>query len=310
MQKPTRRFNSRTCFASTAVLAIAFVAGAQQREEVIRQIKDFERTLQFEETGNFKRQKESKEAYFRCYYTGKFELPSSYDDLKLRYGDQNGCPINEEKYDVFFYRIEAVASGNAPVTSSLESASLERLLVVVPHEDFHVDKQIQSLPAAFAEAASTLIGFLTANEFARANMPAADVSGEAELFLQKAELTNAYYGALKRLYDSVRAGSISKRDALARKKKLFQEMQNKCEAIHPDPKSFNKCLSANNNAGLAFEMTYTKYYPLMHELYEATGQDLEKTIEAIRKPADRQVSEEETLHYFRELGISGRCCLF
>ena len=72
-----------------------------------------------------------------CYLTGKLELPDSYRELHLAQGSDTGCAVDERKYDVFFYPAEAVASGASPVTPALADASLERVLVVVPHEDFH-----------------------------------------------------------------------------------------------------------------------------------------------------------------------------
>ena len=44
---------------------------------------------------------------------------------------------------------------------------------------------------------------------------------------------------------------MTKQDALTRKEEIFRQMQKECGAISPDPSTFNKCLAANNNAGLA-----------------------------------------------------------
>ena len=96
------------------------------------------------------------------------------------------------------------------------------------------------------------------------------------------------------------SGEVSPRDALAQKGKLFAEIQGECQAITPAPKSFNRCLSANNNAGLAFDMTYAKYYPLMYEVYLACGQDLKATMQATKK-ALAAGSEPEALRQLQEL---------
>jgi hypothetical protein len=149
------------------------------------------------------------------------------------------------------------------------------------------------------------VGLLTASELAREEFgPNSDIyrhlSNEPELFLRKAELVARYHAKLSKLYAAMRSGELSTADALAQKKTLFGEIQGECEAITPAPKSFNKCLSANNNAGLAFDMTYAKYYPLMYELYLASGQDLKATVSGTEK-ALAAGSEPESIQRLQDL---------
>ena len=276
----------------------------------MRAVKHLEKKLGFHRTGNFKTRSDQIAAYYRCYYTGKLELPESYEGLELRQGTKDGCAVDPEQFDVFFYPIEAVASGRSPVTASLEHDSIERFLVVIPHEDFHESKELQRLPAAFTEASSTLIGFLTASAVARQKFgPDSDVSrnlaAEPELFLRKAEIVNRYHARLSKLYAAARSGEISRPDALAQKARLFTEMQQECQAISPNPRSFNKCLAANNNAGLAFDMTYTRYYPLTYEVFVAEGRDPRATIDAI-KHAGAVKSEPEAVRRLQELASGER----
>ena len=63
--------------------------------------------------------------------------------------------------------MQAVASGEETITVSLAEAPTERLLVVVPHEDFHNQREARKAPTEVAEAAATLVGFLTASGFAK-----------------------------------------------------------------------------------------------------------------------------------------------
>ncbi len=165
---------------------------------------------------------------------------------------------------------------------------MERFLVVVPHEDFHANKELRKLPAAWGEASATLIGFLTGVEVARQKFGEnsevyQNLQREPELFARKAEIVNRYHAQLSQLYAAARAGQISERDALAQKQQAFEEFHQACMAISPEPKSFNRCLGANNNAGLAFDETYTKYYPLMYQAYLAQGRALKPTVEALAK---------------------------
>lgn len=254
--------------------------------QVIQSAKTAEQAAGVKPTGNFSSADARVTAYYRCYYTGKLELPESYDGLKLRQGSKNGCSLDPEKYDVFFYPIEAVASGHAPVTEALATAAPERIATIVPHEDFH--SQIAALPDRIAEAAATLIGFVVGS--------AAIQNNDAELFLLKANLINRYYEQLQQIYAAARTRKLSKRAALEQKRSLFAALQLACASI-PEPRSFGKCVSAPNNAGLAFDYTYTKFYPLLHRVFAACKQDSKCTVEAIVR-APKKRSEAAVASYF------------
>ena len=294
-----------TCITFLMLPALASGAAPQ---EIIDEIKDLEKTLGFRGTRNFTKSSTTIHAYYRCYYTGKLDLPDSYDGLQLTQGT-NGCAVDEAKYDVFFYPIEAVANGSSPVTSSLAQAPVERLLVVVPHEDFHEHDEAHVLPPAITEAAATLIGFLTAGEFARTKFGPDSpqyqkLSKDPDLFLDKAKIVNEYYSRLSSVFRSARSGEITNQDALARKEEMFRQMQNECGAISPAPSSFNKCLAANNNAGLAFDVTYTRYYPLLYRVYAAQGRDLKSTIDAMKRVlASKSLSEQGAVAAFEALAV-------
>lgn len=275
---------------AAAFLFAAWIAAAQDlpRDEIVSGMKELQQSLGFPKTGSFKKHSEKVTAYYRCYYTGKLELPASYDDLGLRQGE-DACTLDPAKYDIFFYPMEAVASGKAPVTSSLAAASMERLLVVVPHEDFHRHKEIRKGTVADAEAAATLAGFLAAAEFARTRFGEdsptyRNLAAEPEIFLRKAETVNRYYDELTRLYASARAGEVSEAAALERKAEAFARLERECKAIQPDPASFNKCPGAFNNAGLAFDRTYTASYARAYAVFLAHGRDARATIAALRRP--------------------------
>jgi hypothetical protein len=313
---PTAR--SRALLLALLTFAAANVWAAQQpapetpaapedRRQVIDAIQDLEKSLGFQPTGNFQARSDTVAAYYRCYFTGKLELPASYDDLQLKQSKKPECPVDSSQYDVFFYPIEAVASGKNPVTTSLQNSSLERMIMVVPHEDFHEHKQVRKSPASIMEAASTLIGFLTAGRFARekfgASSPVAqNLSREPELFLQKARIVNRYHAEISSLYAAARSGEIAKPEALAKKQTLFDRLQAECRTITPEPASFSSCPGAANNAGLAFDFTYTKHYPLLYEVFLSQHSDVRHTIDAVKQAlAAGPASEDEAVKAFQDL---------
>jgi hypothetical protein len=270
--------------------ALSQPAGPQQ---TIQAVKAEEQAAGIKPSGNFARSDPAVTAYYRCYYTGKLELPQSYDQLKLKDGTKDGCPIDENKYDVFFYPIEAVSTGDVPVTQALAAASVERLATVVPHEDFHL--QVSDLPDRVAEAATTLVGFL-AGAAAAETLGNTRLRDEADLFLRKAVMLNQYFDRLSKLYRSARSGTISKAGALDQKRELMTALLRECGSLQPEPRSFNRCASVANNAGIAFDYTYTRDYPVVYRVFQACRQDLRCTV-AVIEGAPRKRPEAEVLRY-------------
>ena len=256
--------------------------------DVIAEVKDFAVTLGGDATGNFVRSSDRRISDTRCYFTGKLELPAFYSTLHMVREDEERCTARGGENDVFFYPVQAVASGEETVTVSLAEASTERLLVVVPHEDFHTQNEARKAPTEVAEAAATLVGFLTAGEFARDRFGAESSAArtlalDADLFLRKSVLVNEYYEKVSRLYRDFRAGSLTSAQTLERKGVIFAELQRACAAISPEPVSFNKCPAAMNNAGLAFDRTYTAHYPMLHDLYTLLGGDTPALVSTLKR---------------------------
>jgi len=256
--------------------------------ELIGELKDFGESLGGHATENFLRHSDRRTADDRCYFTGKLQLPEFYSTLQMVREDGDRCAARSGEYDVFFYPVEAVASGEETITVSLAEAPTERVLVVVPHEDFHNQREARRAPTEVAEAAATLVGFLTASAFAKEKFGAESptfrmLDRDADLFLRKSFLVNIYYEKVRDLYSDVRLGALTPAQALERKAGLFAALQRSCAEISPDPVSFNKCPAALNNAGLAFDRTYTRHYPMIHDLYRILGSDASRLVPALKR---------------------------
>jgi hypothetical protein len=256
--------------------------------ELIGEIKDFGETLGGHATENFLRLSDRETADNRCYFTGKLQLPEFYSTLRMVREDGERCGARSDEYDVFFYPVEAVASGHEAITVSLAEAPTERLLVIVPHEDFHNQREAQKAPTEVAEAAATLVGFVTASGFATEKFGADSSTSrllhrDADLFLRKSVIVNQYYEKVSALYETLRSGGLTAAETLQRKAELFADLQQACSGIAPDPVSFNKCPAALNNAGLAFDRTYTRHYPLLHDLYALLGNDTATLVATLKR---------------------------
>ena len=246
--------------------------------EMIGELKAFEESLGGHETENFLRYSSRPTADDRCYFTGALQLPAFYSGLRMVREDESRCLARAPDSDVFFYPVQAVASGEETVTVALADAPVERVLVVVPHEDFHNQAETRKAPTEVAEAAATLVGFLTATDFAREKFGEDSqtfrmLERDADLFLRKSLAVNRFYEKLSELYKAYGSGGLTQEETFDKKRELFAELQQACSAISPDPASFNKCPAAMNNAGLAFDRTYTRNYPSMHELYGSLGKN-------------------------------------
>jgi hypothetical protein len=268
--------------------------------KVVREIQQYGESVGFEKTGSFSHDAPNQKAFYRCYYTGKLDLPDSYAGLKVKDGTEQGCKVDERKYDVFFYPIEAVASAKTPATESLANASLERLAVVVSHEDFHQQKAIRRLPATLEEASTTLVSFLTAAGYAKSSHGEdsefyRNLAAEPKKFLRKADTVQRFHARLKTLYEDVAAGRAATAFALAEKQRLFEELEQACKAMDPDPVSFNECPAAMNNAGLAFDHTYTKHYALIYRLAASRGHDVSRLWTTLQSLPARKLSESEAV---------------
>ncbi|MCC6263905.1 MAG: aminopeptidase [Bryobacterales bacterium] len=287
-----------------------------ERQRQIARLQEFSQEKGMPRTGNFRHADARKAAYYLCYSSGKWELPEDYNHLRYKESDERGCGIDETKFDVYFHRVEAVAMVNTPVTQSLEEASDERALMVAAHEEVHEDPQLQRFPREVAESATTLLGILTAAEFAMRDgdvATATHLSEDARTFDRKAKAVNALHARLRALYAEHRSGKRSRAETADEKARLFAEHAAACKTFG-NAHSINPCVPAFNNAGLAFDHTYTRMYPLLYALFEANHSNLDLFLKTLRElgeklarqgPRGRRIAEAE--RQIREaIGAAGR----
>ncbi len=291
-------------FALTSGCARRDATPPTERQRQIARLQEFSQEKGMPRTGNFRRADPRRSAYYLCYSTGKWELPEDYNGLRYKESNEHGCRIDTAKYDVYFHRVEAVAMVNTPVTQSLEAASDERALMVAAHEEAHEDPQLRRFPTEVAESATTLLGILTAAEFAMREgdtATATHLSEDARTFSRKAEAVNKLHVKLRALYAAHQAGKRGRAETAAEKERLFAQHASACKTFG-NAHSINPCLPASNNAGLAFDHTYTRAYPLLYALFEACHSDLDVFLKTLREigerlsargPQDRRFAEAE-----------------
>lgn len=272
--------------AAAVVLILCGCAARQPPQADLSAVRAAEQALNYEPTANFERHG-GRANYRICYWTGPFELPDDYTGLDYREGR---CPSRSAGQDVLLYEPEALAGRETPVTGALAAADPQRRAFVTAHEDFHEQRGVRELEPALKEAYSTLAGLLTAAEAARiehgdGSDEARAALAEAELFRRKSRIVNAAHARLRAVYARFDSGALSRREALAEKAAAFAELEAACTAVDPKPRAFAMCPAALNNAGLAFDATYTRRFDEAWALYEAAGRDAAATVARLRVAA-------------------------
>ncbi len=70
---------------------------ATDRKDLISAVKRLEKKLGFRRTKNFRKESAESAVAYRCYYTGKLELPDSYSGLATRAGNEGRVPRRHAK---------------------------------------------------------------------------------------------------------------------------------------------------------------------------------------------------------------------
>jgi len=253
----------------------------EQKLELIHDIKAFEKKLGFNDTNNFLTYSEEIEAYDYYFYTSSTEIPYSLDDPKLQtgIGARKSVTIDPEKHDAYFYSIPAIAGVETPVTKSLLNEPLYRFIHIIFHEDWQ--EQMDS-PLGIEEPCSEVVSYTAAILFTEERFGA---DSEVHKTLKKhfnnklreSEIYADYYEKLNAVYASFHAGEITDTEIFKRKAKLLDSMGNELRNVWGGGKP-----SQLNNAFIAFQMTYLRHLPIMHEVLLATNFDLINTIAIFR----------------------------
>src|SRR3989344_1934806 len=173
----------------------------------------------------------------------------------------------------------------SPITPSFLSQNLVNQDQTVKHEMCHefVGINIGSLSSSVDESFCNFVGYAGAVEFfAQGEKP--ESAGAVESYhtqLEFAKKFNALFERVQYLYTQ----PVPDQEKMRRRKDLFTESE---EFLGPGV----------NNASLWSWHPYLVYYPLMSDVYEAQGRNLQKFIEKMK---DCPEQEQEALEYIHGL---------
>ena len=103
-----------------------------------------------------------------------------------------------------------------------------------------------------------------------------------------------YYDELFDLYTRYHSGEITEEKSFSRKAELIESMGRELQEI------WGARPGQLNNAFIAFQMTYLRHFPLMHQVFTSTGFDLPKTI-AMFRAMPKQGSSSETVEEVKNI---------
>jgi len=251
-----------------------------ERLELVKEIKAFQKKLGFDPTENFVSYSDKKEAYDYYFYAPVADLPYSLDDPALKYGEVTArtSSIDTRKYDVFYYSIPALAGISTPITKSLLESPLHRFIFIIFHEDWH--EQIKS-PLGIEEASGELMGYVssllfTEERFGRDSEVYATLDRELTNKLKESRVFQSYYEKLSALYAENRSGKVTEAETLSRKSQLIRSLDDDIYGV------WGKRRDQLNNAFIAFQMTYYRHLNLMHDVFSASNSDIMATIKVLR----------------------------
>ncbi|HXF66087.1 MAG TPA: aminopeptidase [Burkholderiales bacterium] len=271
---------------------------------VIGTIRDFERRIGFRETDNFLDLDNETESFPFCGVVSRLHLPYSYEDPAIQWleaATEAECrALAPEGADVYFGQTEAVGEAGTPVTPSMLAGTLVRFVYLVIHEDCHDQFD---LPLGIEEALCNVITYNAMVAFAAEKSGFLERTAMRRYAQRESERTRAakaFYEELERLYARHRGGEIPAEALLAERARIFARAE---RAL-----AWEK--GALNNVAIANDMTYSRHFPFLEEVFEALGRDLARTVAFFRhvdavKPARAAVKkklgiqEERSVEFIR-----------
>ena len=278
---------------------------------LLTEVRAFERRIGFQETANFKTlynaeaKSETQSEYPMCSYAPRFQLPYSYEDPLVRWGDaQNDadCRAAAKGEDVYFTMVEALGEIGTAVTATMLEGKLDRFLYLVIHEDCHDQFD---LPYGVEEALCNVLGYkgmaaFTEQKYSGRAREGRAIRRYAETQSQLTRAVVAYYRQVEQLYARHARQEIAAEAVLIERARIFGGAE----------RTFGWKRQAMNNAGLANEMTYSRHYQRLEAAHERLGNDLQKTV-AFFKQVDKlkptraavmkqhRISDEKSVEFVR-----------
>jgi hypothetical protein len=269
-------------------------------------IRDFERRIGFRETDNFQNLDQATESYPFCGFVSQLYLPYSYQDPAIQWrnvANEAECrDLAGMGADIYFGQTEALGEMGTPVTTSMLAGSLVRFVYLIFHEDCHDQFD---LPFGIEEPLCNVIAYNAMAAYAaeRERFNAIErvaMRRYAERESVRTRAAKVNYGQLEALYARYARGELTARTLLEERVRILARAE-RTLAWEGGPL---------NNVGIANDMTYSRHFPFLEDVFIALGRDLGATVAFFRKvdamkparPAflkQRRLKSEQSLEFVR-----------
>ena len=219
---------------------------------------------------------EKKDLRLKCVSTGEFDF-----EISSRYVEGVEDCLQEEGMDVWYFELASYASPgkSTPMTPALAKQPIAFFITVLFHEMDHNSME-SNLGPALEESSAMLIGIASALKFSaeyfgEQGTVTTTLQGHLEERRLVSELYIQYAEQLETLFADTSPSQESMRTV---KTALYRTFRQECKALGLRYLA-GFCYTETNNAFFATHMLYMEYFPLMHDLYVAQGEDVAATIE-------------------------------
>jgi len=283
----------------TLMLLVATVAACGVRvpkewEPLLGEVRAFEQRIGFRKTATFTSFSEEQASVPFCGHVSPLYLPYSYEDPAIHWYDvatERECRAHADGADVYFGTVEVLGEVGAAVSPEVLGNQLQRFLYLVFHEDCH---EQFDFPYGIEESLCNLIAYQAMAQFSREKYgPGAR---EYVAIQRYTDLESTRTHTVKALYEQL-AGQYARYD----RKEMSAEalLKERARVFRKGERALAWRRGSLNNVGMANEMTYSRYFPLLEQVYVALGRDLARTVEFFRRVDAAKPSREQVMKKYR-----------
>ncbi|MPZ44461.1 MAG: hypothetical protein GEV05_13850 [Betaproteobacteria bacterium] len=295
----------RTACAVLASVALLLIAGCGPMRDLaspasaelpaewkalLDELRAFERTIGFRETGNFARLTDEREAYDYCGHASRRVLPYSYEDPAIRWLEQidaEQCRDAGSDSDWYFGSVEVWGEIGTPVTPSMLSAELGRFIYLVIHEDCHDQFQ---LPYGIEEPLCNILTYRAMAQFGAQKYgwytpENRALRNYAVTQSRETRTTVAHYREVEGLYERYHRRELPLDDLMLARGAVYAKLE----------RALDLPAGEMNNIILASLMTYSRHYARLESVVDRVGPDLARVVAYFRAVDAARPKPEELL---------------
>lgn len=270
-------------FTSSAANANQWPEEYRDREILVGEIKTYTKdNLGFTPTGSFVEYAKGGSSYTNCFRAPIFAVVDRDSSGAVDYRTDGECrPAAVDVWDAYSRVIYAYANpgSDTAMNPTLVETELERFVESILHEEFHDQTWGFKGDSSVLEGTATIVGLAGASVFICNRL--GDSSKECDkahsVFISAINMASrikTLADELRRLYDDVDNGVVTREDGLLMKAEIFTSFTNAWRVERSKYGLTREWPGIYTNAGLSDYLPYNEYLPLLYELYLAFDENI------------------------------------